>query len=338
MVSRRTFAWTSILAAPVLLVSLLCCDKAASLEGDADSNVPPQAESVVPASRSSQGGASARPYAPETVVATVGSRHITLGELGLRFAALSEASRQAYLASDAPLERFLQDVTSNMLVVLEAEALDLGSDPMFSTLLEAEREDVLRDLYARRALLRGFNDEMLRARYEEQRGRFTVEPRVHLRHILVTPVKGQMPLNEAGEDVVGEEAARRRATELRAEILAGADFAEVARRSSEDASARRGGDLGWVAPERLVPQLAATATTLPPGELSDVVRSDLGFHVVEVVARREPGVVPFEVVRELLLQEAVAENRDELARLAAEDRDRLSQKYGIELHLERLPW
>ena len=331
MACNRPFEWTTMLAAPVLLVSLLCCNKAASLEDGAGAQETPKAQTNALEARPSEDGDPARPYGPTTVVATVGNRQITLHELVLRFAALSEGTRRAYLASDAPLERFLRDVTSNMLVVVEAEALDLASDPMYDTLLDAKREDVLRDLYARRTLLRGFDEDTLRARYEDQRHLFSVESRVHLRHILVSPVKGHMPLNQGGEDVVGEEAARRRAAELRAEILGGADFAAVARRSSEDASARQGGDLGWVSPDSLVPELAEAATTIPPGEVSDVVRSDLGFHVVEVLARRNPGVIPFEVVRELLLQEAVAEQRQELARRAAEDRDRLTEKHGIEL-------
>jgi len=87
-------------------------------------------------------------------------------------------------------------------------------------------------------------------------------------------------------EVVSEDDARRRLEALRDRILAGADFAELARLNSEDGTAARGGDLGWVYPGDTVPEFERAMNALAPGELSRPVRTPFGFHLIRVEARR----------------------------------------------------
>lgn len=75
---------------------------------------------------------------------------------------------------------------------------------------------------------------------------------------------------------------------LRNRILMGDAFADMARAHSDDrGSAMRGGDLGWINPGDLVPQFEEVMNRLPPGELSEAFLSPFGWHVVEVIERRE---------------------------------------------------
>jgi len=87
-------------------------------------------------------------------------------------------------------------------------------------------------------------------------------------------------------EVVSEEDARQRLARLRERIAGGADFGELARLNSEDASAARGGDLGWIHPGDTVPEFERAMSALAPGELSQPVRTPFGFHLLQVQERR----------------------------------------------------
>ena len=100
------------------------------------------------------------------------------------------------------------------------------------------------------------------------------------RHILIKPDAVRSP-----------EKARELAQNVRRELETGADFAELARRFSEDPlSAAKGGDLGWVRSDQLVPGFASVMTELPLNTLSAVSQSRFGFHLIEVLETRESDI------------------------------------------------
>jgi len=96
-----------------------------------------------------------------------------------------------------------------------------------------------------------------------------------VRHILVRAKEG-----------TSEAEVRERLARLRERIVAGADFAELARTNSEDATASRGGDLGWVAPGETVPEFERAMNSLKNGEISPPIQSPFGWHLVQVLERR----------------------------------------------------
>ncbi|MDR1648538.1 MAG: peptidylprolyl isomerase [Zoogloeaceae bacterium] len=97
----------------------------------------------------------------------------------------------------------------------------------------------------------------------------------HARHILLR-------VNE----VISETEARRRLADLRERIRHGEAFAELARLYSQDGSAANGGDLGWVNPGDTVPEFERAMDALADGEVSEVVQSPFGFHLIKVERRR----------------------------------------------------
>jgi peptidyl-prolyl cis-trans isomerase SurA len=97
----------------------------------------------------------------------------------------------------------------------------------------------------------------------------------HVRHILLRVREG-----------VSDADARDRLARLRERIAAGADFAEAARINSEDASASKGGDLGWVATGDTVPEFERVMNQLKDGEVSQPVQTPFGWHLVQVIERR----------------------------------------------------
>lgn len=99
------------------------------------------------------------------------------------------------------------------------------------------------------------------------------------RHILVR-------VNE----VVSEAEARHRLAAVRERIINGVDFAEQARLWSQDGTAAKGGDLGWLNPGDTVPEFERAMNALKPGELSQVVQSPFGMHLIQLIERRERDV------------------------------------------------
>ncbi|RDV38636.1 hypothetical protein DV096_07445 [Bradymonadaceae bacterium TMQ3] len=130
--------------------------------------------------------------------------------------------------------------------------------------------------------------------YNENPEAFTRGEEVRARHILVRVD------SEAPEDW---EAARQEAQELHARVTGGDDFAEVARESSDDGSAQAGGDLGSFGRGRMVPEFEEAAFSLQVDEISEPVRSDFGWHIIQVTERNDEEVMSFDSVKEQLTRE-----------------------------------
>jgi len=111
----------------------------------------------------------------------------------------------------------------------------------------------------------------------EKRGKAaaTGVQQTHVRHILLRPKEG---LTDAE--------ARAKLEDLRKKIMDGADFAEMAKANSDDASASKGGDLGWVAPGDTVPEFERVMNALKDNEISEPVKTPFGWHLVQVLGRR----------------------------------------------------
>jgi len=127
-----------------------------------------------------------------------------------------------------------------------------------------------------------------------------VVEQTHARHILVR-------MNE----IVSEAEARRRLVDIKSQLDVGADFAELARANSEDASSAKGGDLGWVSPGDTVPEFEKAMDALKPGQVSNPVQSPFGWHLIQVVERRTEDLTK-ERERQMARQALRARKADEV--------------------------
>lgn len=97
----------------------------------------------------------------------------------------------------------------------------------------------------------------------------------HARHILIKTTK-----------VMSDDKARARLEQLRQRILNGESFEDLAKRNSEDATAPQGGDLGWLTPGETVPAFEQAMNALEPNQISEPVKSQFGWHLIQVLERR----------------------------------------------------
>ncbi len=105
--------------------------------------------------------------------------------------------------------------------------------------------------------------------------------KAHARHVLI---RYRGAKNAGPEITRSQDDARKLAVELQHKLSQGADFAQIAKASSEDASKARGGDIGSPGRGRLAPAFEDALFALKVGELSTVVQSEYGFHVIQRLA------------------------------------------------------
>ncbi|WP_322088253.1 peptidylprolyl isomerase [Burkholderia sp. BCC1999] len=98
----------------------------------------------------------------------------------------------------------------------------------------------------------------------------------HVRHILLRVGEGK-----------SEGQARQQLADIRNQVEAGGDFAKFARTYSQDGSASQGGDLGWISPGETVPEFERAMNNLQDGQISQPIRTEYGYHLIQVLNRRE---------------------------------------------------
>ncbi|MBE0616568.1 MAG: SurA N-terminal domain-containing protein [Proteobacteria bacterium] len=139
-------------------------------------------------------------------------------------------------------------------------------------------------------------EQEAREEYGWRKEEFAVAEAVRARHLLLRVEAGAKPEEDAK--------VKERAEKLRAEILGGKPFAEVAKKNSEDPGTKEnGGELGYFERGQMVPEFEEVAFALPPGEVSEPVRTAFGYHLILVEDHRQARQRPFEEVAEELTAE-----------------------------------
>jgi peptidyl-prolyl cis-trans isomerase D len=159
-------------------------------------------------------------------------------------------------------------------------------------------------------------DDQLRAAYSASLDSFREPEQVHARHIL---------LKTEGKSDAEKKAIKAKAEDLLKQLKNGADFAELAKKNSED-SAESGGDLGWFTRGRMVPEFEDAAFSLKPNQLSGIVTSQYGYHIIQVLEKKPARVKPFEEVKDELAKEVRAQQvNDRIEMLGDQMHDELSK-------------
>ena len=174
--------------------------------------------------------------------------------------------------------------------------------------LESYREHVGRMLAASkylddiRATVSSVSDAELETYYRDNEYRLTLPEQVRVRHILLT-WKPMGTTDDRG-------AIRKQMAPILEQARDGADFAKLAREHSEDSTARDGGDTGLFHRGQMVPAFETAAFALRPGEISDMVETPFGVHILRLEERKEARLLPLEEIREPLRDHVRQEKQD----------------------------
>jgi peptidyl-prolyl cis-trans isomerase C len=148
-------------------------------------------------------------------------------------------------------------------------------------------------------------EEEARGYFEEHSGEYDTPEQVRASHILIKPA-----ISDPNTDPNGPKlAARAKAGKLLEEIKGGADFTELARAHSGCISASDGGDVKYFGRGAMVPPFEEAAFALEPGEVSDVVETQFGYHIIKVTDRKDAKEATFDDAQEAIVEKLQGEKR-----------------------------
>jgi peptidyl-prolyl cis-trans isomerase C len=243
-----------------VLPALTGCSKEAS-------NTP-----AVPAASSTSSPASAS----DPVLARVNGTEIRQSDLALAEDDLGENIHNMDPA--VKREQLIAYITDVILVSQAAEKQNLQNNDDFKRRQAFMRSKLLMGLMLHTQAKDAATDEEMRKVYDEAVKPMSAEEEVRARHILVETEDEAKTIIE--------------------ELKGGADFATLAKEKSKDQGASDGGDLGYFAKGQMVPEFAEVAFKMYPGQLSNPVKTQFGWHIIKLEDKRNRQAPPFDVVKE----------------------------------------
>ncbi|HVX79479.1 MAG TPA: peptidylprolyl isomerase [Bradyrhizobium sp.] len=175
-------------------------------------------------------------------------------------------------------ENLLAFLIDMKLVDKAAEDKKIADSEEFKKRLAFARDRLLMDTLLGDEGKAATTDEAMKKVYDDAAKQISSEQEVHARHILVQT-----------ED---------EAKEIEKELKAGADFAELAKKKSKDPGASDGGDLGFFTKDQMVPEFSKVAFSLQPGQISDPVKTQFGWHIIKVEEKRDRKAPDFDQVKD----------------------------------------
>lgn len=164
------------------------------------------------------------------------------------------------------------------------------------------------------------SETAVREFYDKNPDKFKQEEAVRASHILFRV--------EENADAATKKKAMDEAQNVLKQARAGADFAELAKKHSADGSAQQGGDLNFFTRGQMVGPFDQAAFALKPGEISDVVTTQFGYHIIKVTDRRPASTVPYEQVSERIKEYLIDQQKQQKADAFIQS---LKQKAKIEV-------
>lgn len=176
-------------------------------------------------------------------------------------------------------------------------------------------------------------DAQTLAYYNSHKDDFRTPERVKVRHIL---------LQTTGKSPDEVKKIRAQMDDLLKQLKAGGDFAALAKKFSQDpGSAQNGGDLGWVTRGQMVKNFEAACFSVPPGQLSDIITTEYGFHILQVMEKQQAQLQPYDAVKaqiaDNLKKQMVVDKLQSLADQAHSDLvkapangEQIAAKYGLD--------
>jgi len=243
-------------------------------------------------------GCREKSHAPKgEVLARVGKSVITTEDLK------EEWRKQYFAPANQPREgvdKLLNDMVLEKLFLEEARRQKIDKDPRFRQEAANYREQLLVETLLNKLVLAvGKPSEAeIEDYWKNNQEQFSVPELIRISYIMIKSAEGE-------EDSATE----KRAEAIMARLKGGEEFAEVAREVSEGAGAGRGGDLGFFRRGQLAPEMEQAAWNLATGEIAGPIKTEYGYHIITVIARKAPRQKDLEEARPEISKTIQARNR-----------------------------
>ncbi len=211
------------------------------------------------------------------------------------------------------------------LLALAGKKEGLDKDPEVKReLIEIEKSILAKKYFEKKVKKLNINEREIKEYYKKNKERYKEPEGVHVKHILIYIPKDA--------DKATEKKALEKAKQIRAQILKGAKFEELAKIYSDDAgSKKKGGDLGIIKKGQTIPEFEKVIFKLKPGEISRPIRSSYGYHIVKVEEKIPEKILPFEEVKDLVKEDYLQKKQEELMRQILQ---KLYQEYQPKIYLK----
>ena len=224
---------------------------------------------------------------------------IAAGDLSIRQSEFESAVKSLpaeyqQFANGPGKRQFAEDYLRMKMLARAGMTSGLDKDPDVVSQLNLMKENLVANAQLQK-IEKGItiSDEDLKKQYEAKKAEYE---QVKARHILIA-FKGS-PAAQEGKPELTEEQAKAKAEELRKQLVAGAKFEELAQKESDDTgSGANGGDLGAFSKGQMVPEFEKAAFEAKAGEITPVVRTQFGYHIIKVDSH---GMTPFDQVKSFL--------------------------------------
>lgn len=213
------------------------------------------------------------------VIAEVDGKAITVKDFN---AELENVPPQYKAMAQSPQgkKELLDNMIVQQLVLEQAKKDGIDKSKEVADRIEDLKKKVIVQTYVKKKIEQDLkvSDEEAKKFYEQNKDKFKSGEQIHASHILVKS-------ETAAQDIL-------------AQLKKGASFEELAAKNSVDASAAKGGDLGWFSKGSMVPEFEKVAFSLKEGEVSNVVKTAYGYHIIKVTGKRPAGVRTFDEVKD----------------------------------------
>jgi len=241
----------------------------------------PALQSPAPAQKPAEGPVVI--VAPDSVIITVGNEKITRAQFEDLLAALAETGRPA--TTPQAKRQVAEQLAELKSMSQEARKRKLDQSGPVKMMMMVQAENQLAAAVAKEVSTESTPDEAaMKAYYEKNKDKFET---AKASHILIRFQGSRVPVKAGEKDLTPEEALAK-TQEIRKQLLAGGDFAAIAKKESDDTgTATNGGSLGTFNHGQMVPEFDAAAFSLPVGQLSEPIKTAFGYHLIKVEERKQ---------------------------------------------------
>jgi len=281
-------------------ISILAEEKTSPTETNTDT-----AETILPSEEKTE-----TTLPSETILSSFNGQTITLGEFNQLWDQIPENNKLQLTKRNV-----LDQIISEKLLIQEAKNRGLEQDKDVLEQIKNTTEQILVQSLIEKEIIRKVkvNDQEALTYYEENKDNFITKEQVYLYNILVET-------EEVAKDILEK-------------LKAGGDFIEIAKEKSTGPSAAQGGDLGYISKGDLIPEIENDVFALEIGNISDIIKSQYGFHILKVTDKKPEVLKTFEEVKEEIVQTLLPTKQKEAFDNLLEE---LKSKVTIEINEEAL--
>jgi peptidyl-prolyl cis-trans isomerase C len=264
----------------------------------------------------------------DDVVAKIGDRKITLSEFNKILGYLDSEKKKLVEQNQQFKENLLQQYIQGIVISNLAKKEGFDKNPELKEQLEMIKDNYIAIEYLKKEVTSKVevSEEDLKAYYESHKDEFKMPEMVRARHILI-----KIDPSASDND---KKKAREKAEDILKKIKAGEDFAKLASDLSDDPGSKaKGGDLGFFPKGIMVKSFEDVAFSLKPGEVSGIVETQFGYHIIKVEEKKEPGMEPFDTAKDKIKQKLLQERTKTKV---TEFIEKAIKEANIEVHTEIL--